>query len=328
MQPGGPADRPIRIDGLQFAHWSERIFRQMRQGRVDAVHATVAYHGSFRETVHAIEAWNQRFRAHAELVLPGRSAADIHLARGTGRTAIFLGLQNPSPLEDDLGLVEILHTLGLRFLQLTYNNQSLLASGHAEAEDGGITRMGREVIREMNRVGMVVDLSHAGERSTREAISVSRRPVAVSHANPASWCAASRNLSPAVLRELSDSGGMLGFSLYPHHLRGGSACTLEAFCRMVAETADSFGSAFLGLGSDLCQDRPASALHWMRQGRWTRAGQPEAEFPRQPEWFRDNRDFDRIAGGLCSAGLGAAEVAGIMGGNWLRFLERGLRPGA
>ncbi len=328
MNSDDRAGRPIRIDGLQFANWSGRVFRQMRDGGVDAVHATIAYHGNFRDAVRAIESWNERFRVYADLILHARNGEDVRRAKRSARTAILFGLQNPSPIEDDLGLVEILHSLGVRFMQLTYNNQSLLGSGYGETEDTGITRMGREVIREMNRVGMVIDMSHSSERSTLEAISLSRRPIAITHANPACWHSVPRNKSAAVLRALSDSGGMFGFSLYPHHLKDGSDCTLAEFCRMVAETAASFGPDCLGLGSDLCQGQPGSVLRWMRQGRWARdrEADPIAEFPRQPEWFQDNRDFDRISRGLIDAGLRESEVAGIMGANWLRFFDESFRP--
>jgi membrane dipeptidase len=121
--------------------------------------------------------------------------------------------------------------LGARFMQLSYNNQSLLATGCYEAEDPGITRMGKQVIKEMNRVGLVIDMSHSAERSTLKAIEISERPIAITHANPASWHPALRNKSDTVLKALTESGGMLGFSLYPHHLKDKSACTLESFCR-------------------------------------------------------------------------------------------------
>ena len=175
----------MRIDNLQYANWSEKIFRQMREGRVDAVHVTIAYHENFRETVLNFERWNRWFETHPDLIQPGYFAEDIDIARDAGRTAIFFGFQNPSPIEDDIGLVEILHRLGARFMQLSYNNQSLLATGCYEAEDPGITRMGREVIEEMNRVGMVVDMSHSADRSTIEAAEISARPIAITHANPA-----------------------------------------------------------------------------------------------------------------------------------------------
>ncbi len=320
------------IDGLQYANWSEKIFRQMRQGGVDAVHVTVTYHETFRETVLRIEEWNRRFEQFPDLIFQGRSASDIKVARDTGRTAIFFGSQNPSCMEDDIGLVEILHTLGLRFMQLTYNNQSLLASGCYEAEDTGLTRMGREVVAEMNRVGLVVDMSHSGERSTLDAIEHSSRPIAITHANPHNWHAALRNKSDRVLRALGESGGMLGFSLYPHHLKGGSACLLQDFCDMIARTAALMGPDRIGIGTDLCQDQPDSVVEWMRVGRWTKridygeGSAANAGFPPMPDWFADNRHFAAIRTGLGQAGLSTAEVDGIMGGNWLRFFDQSFGP--
>jgi microsomal dipeptidase-like Zn-dependent dipeptidase len=322
----------MRIDGLQYANWSEKVFRQMREGGLDAVHVTVAYHETFRETVLQLERWNRRFERFADLILKGETAADIDRARETGRTAIFFGAQNPSPIEDDIGLVEILHTLGLRFMQLSYNNQSLLATGCYEAEDPGLTRMGRAVIAEMNRVGLVIDMSHSAERSTIEAAEVSARPIAITHANPAAWHPARRNKSEAVLRAVTRRGGMLGFSLYPHHLRDGSACTLESFCTMIAETAERHGAEHLGIGSDLCQDQPDSVVEWMRTGRWTKEidyGKGSAAapgFPPMPVWFRDNRDFGRIAEGLAATGMSQAEIDGVMGGNWYRFFGAEFGP--
>ena len=210
------------IDGLQYANWSEKIFKQMREGKVDAVHVTITYHENFRETVLQIEKWNRFFEQFPDLIFQGRTALDLELARETGRTAIYFGSQNPSCIEDDIGLVEILHALGLRFMQLTYNNQSLLATGCYEADDMGLTRMGREVVSEMNRVGLVVDMSHSGERSTLDAIDHSSRPIAITHANPSFWHPALRNKSDDVLKALGESGGMLAFSIYPHHLKNGS----------------------------------------------------------------------------------------------------------
>lgn len=313
------------IDGLQYSNWSEDIFRQLRAGGVDAVHVTLVYHENFRETVANIERWNRWFERWPDLIFQGFDAEDVALARATGRTAIFFGSQNPSCIEDDIGLVEVLHRLGIRFMQLTYNNQSLLATGCYESEDAGLTRMGREVVAEMNRVGMVVDMSHSGERSTLAAVDHSTRPIVVSHANPASWHPARRNKSDTVIAALAQTGGMFGFSLYPHHLKEGSACRVEDFCTMIARTAERFGTHFLGIGTDLCQNQPDSVVEWMRTGRWTKAvdygeGSKDAPgFPQMPGWFSDNRDFGNIAEALRKTGFSVTEVESIMGGNWVRF---------
>lgn len=320
------------IDGLQYANWSEKIFRQMRAGGVDAVHVTIAYHEMFRETVQNFEQWNRWFEQYPDLIMKGQWASDIDVARATGRTAIFFGFQNPSPMEDDIGLIEILHSLGARFMQLTYNNQSLLATGCYEDHDPGITRMGRQVIKEMNRVGLVVDMSHSADRSTIEAAEISERPITITHANPYEWQPALRNKRDDVIRVVTERGGMFGFSIYPHHLKGKGACTLQEFCDMIARTADQYGPQHFGIGSDLCQDHPDSVVEWMRVGRWSKEidyGEGSAAapgFPPMPEWFQDNRDFGTIKSGLKVAGLSEADVAGIMGGNWYGFFDQNFGP--
>ena len=315
------------IDGLQYANWSEKIFKQMRNGNVDAVHVTITYHENFRETVLQIEKWNRFFEQFPDLIFQGRTAADIKLAKDTKRSAIFFGSQNPSCMEDDIGLVEILHTLGLRFMQLTYNNQSLLAAGCYEAEDTGLTRMGREVVSEMNRVGLVVDMSHSAERSTLDAIEYSSRPIAITHANPSFWHSALRNKSNGVLKALGDSNGMLGFSIYPHHLKGGSNCSVQSFCDMVAITIELMGEDNVGIGTDLCQDQPDSVVEWMRVGRWTKStdyGEGSVDkpgFPDMPNWFGGNLDFSNIITGLKNTGMDQSMISKVMGGNWFNFFR-------
>ena len=320
------------IDNLQYANWSEKIFRQLRAGGVDAIHVTIAYHETFREMVLNLEKWNRWFEQYPDLICRATSAKDVRAAKEAGRTAVLFGFQNPSPIEDDIGLIEICHQLGARFMQLTYNNQSLLATGCYEAEDMGLTRFGKEAVREMNRVGLVIDMSHSAERSTLETIEASTRPIAITHANPHWWHPALRNKSDTVLRALTEAGGMLGFSLYPHHLVGGTACTLESFCEMIAEAAKLYGAQNLGLGSDLCQDQPDSIVEWMRVGRWSKSidyGEGSADnpgFPPMPDWFQDNRDWGNVREGLAQVGFNADEIDGLMGNNWLRFYETEFEP--
>ncbi|MCP5080775.1 MAG: membrane dipeptidase [Alphaproteobacteria bacterium] len=320
------------IDGLQYANWSEKIFRQMREGGVDAVHVTICYHEMFRETVINIERWNRWFETYPDLICHAKTGDDVRAAKAAGRTAIVFGFQNCSPIEDDIGLIEICHSLGARFMQLTYNNQSLLATGAYEAEDTGLTRFGKQVVKEMNRVGLVIDMSHSAERSTLDAIEFSSRPIAITHANPHTWHPGLRNKSDTVLKALAQAGGMLGFSMYPHHLKGASECTLTSFCEMIARTADLMGVDHIGIGSDLCQDQPDSVVEWMRVGRWSKeidygeGSKDNAGFPPQPPWFGDNRDFGNIAMGLRDMGFGDDETDKVMGGNWLRFFDENFGP--
>ncbi len=320
------------IDGLQYCRWDRAIFEQMRAADVSAVHVTIAYHELFREVVTNISAWKALFREHGDLIVPARTAADVREAAAVEKTAIIFGFQNCSPIEDDIDLIEILHDLDVRFMQLSYNNQSLLATGCYEDEDPGITRFGKQAIAEMNRVGMVIDMSHSAERSTLEAIELSQRPIAISHANPSFWMPALRNKSDAVLRALGQSGGMLGFSLYPFHLKDTSACTLDGFCAMVMQTAELMGIEHIGLGSDLCQGHDDGVVQWMRNGRWSREtdfGEGSKSAPGWPDpvpWFTGNEDFPNITQGLLDVGFDTDDVDRIMGRNWLDFFERSFGP--
>ncbi|XKE45140.1 dipeptidase [Halomonas organivorans] len=320
------------VDGLQYSNWSREIFEQMREGGVDAVHATLVYHENTRETLSRLGEWNRRFEAHGDLIQPVRAPGDIERARQAGKVGIFLGAQNCSPIEDDIDMVAVMRDLGLLIMQLTYNNQSLLACGCYEAEDSGITRFGRQVIREMNRVGMVIDMSHSAERSTLEAVELSERPVIISHANPASFHPAKRNKSDRVLRAIAESGGILGFSAYPFHLKNGPDCSLEDFCDMVARTADLMGIEHIGIGTDLCQAQPTSVLEWMRNGRWSKemdygeGSQANADWPRPLSWLRDSRDFPNLITGLRRRGFDESSIARVMGRNWVELLERAAVP--
>ena len=325
-------EKPILIDNLQYANYSPALFDEMAEAGLSAVHVTICYHENFRQTVENMISWNRHIEAHPDRLMHGRTANDVRIAAETGRTAIFYGFQNCAPIEDDIGLIEIVYQLGARFMQLTYNNQSLLATGCYEEDDTGLTRFGVQAVAEMNRVGLVIDMSHSAERSTLEAIDVSSRPITITHANPDWWHPARRNKSDEVLRALTDRGGMLGFSLYPHHLKSGSDCTLASFCEMIAEAASRYGAENLGVGSDLCTDQPDKVVEWMRNGRWSRQldfGEGSADnpgFPDQPDWFRSIRDFPNIGAGLADIGFSKDEINGLMGLNWLRFYEHNFTP--
>ncbi|WP_440652252.1 membrane dipeptidase [Candidatus Pelagibacter sp. HIMB1542] len=317
----------FKIDNLQYCNWSRKIFETNRAAGLDAVHVTIVYHEDYDELLIELNKWEKIFEANSDLIFPGKDFKDIEKAKLENKTAIFFGFQNCSPIEDDIGLVEKVHELGCRFMQLTYNNQSLLATGCYEKIDSGVTNFGREAIKEMNRVGIVIDMSHSAEKSTMDAIEISEKPIAITHANPSFWHAAKRNKSSDLLKALSDSGGMLGLSLYPHHLKNNTNCTLDSFCEMVAKTAEIMGASKIGIGSDLCLDQPDSVVEWMRNGTWTKTknygegSKNKPGFPKQPDWFEDARGFPNIEKGLKKIGFSEDETHGILGNNWYNFYK-------
>jgi len=316
-----------KIDNLQYCNWSRKIFEINRSAGLDAVHVTIVYHEDFDELQLEIKKWEKLFHENSDLIFLGKNFQDIDKANKENKTAIFFGFQNCSPIEDDINLVEKVHQLGCRFMQLTYNNQSLLATGCYEKVDSGVTNFGREVIREMNRVGLVVDMSHSAEKSTLDAIEFSEKPIAITHANPSFWHPAKRNKSSDLLKILSDSGGMLGLSLYPHHLKDNTNCTLDSFCEMVAKTAEIMDVKKIGIGSDLCLDHPDTVVEWMRNGTWSKSknygegSKNKPGFPKQPDWFLDARGFSNIEKGLKKAGFSDTETHGILGNNWYNFYK-------
>ncbi len=316
-----------KIDNLQYCNWSRKIFEINRSAGLDAVHVTIVYHEDFDELQLEIKKWEKLFHENSDLIFLGKNFQDIDKANKQNKTAIFFGFQNCSPIEDDINLVEKVHQLGCRFMQLTYNNQSLLATGCYEKVDSGVTNFGREVIREMNRVGLVVDMSHSAEKSTIDAIEFSEKPIAITHANPSFWHPAKRNKSSDLLKILSDSGGMLGLSLYPHHLKDNTNCTLDSFCEMVAKTAEIMDVKKIGIGSDLCLDHPDTVVEWMRNGSWSKSknygegSKNKPGFPKQPDWFLDARGFSNIEKGLKKAGFSDTETHGILGNNWYNFYK-------
>jgi len=316
-----------RIDNLQYCNWSRDIFQINREANLDAVHVTVVYHEDYDEFIQRTKEWKNFFNENSDLIFLGRNFKDIEKANLEKKTAIFFGFQICSPIEDDIALIEKVHEHGCKFMQLTYNNQSLLATGCYEKNDSGVTNFGKEAIKEMNRVGIVIDMSHSAEKSTFDAIEISEKPIAITHANPSFWYKAIRNKSNDLLKTLASSGGMLGLSLYPHHLKDGSNCTLENFCEMAAKTAEIMGVKNIGIGSDLCINHPDSVVEWMRNGTWTKTknygegSKNKSGFPKQPNWFLDARGFKNLETGLKKIGFNEEETNGILGNNWYNFYK-------
>ena len=316
-----------KIDNLQYCKWSREVFQINRDAGLDAVHVTVVYHEDYDEFLKRANEWNTHFKENSDLIFLGKNYKDIEKAKSENKTAIFFGFQNCSPIEDNIDLVEKVHEHGCRFMQLTYNNQSLLATGCYEKNDSGVTNFGKEVIKEMNRLGIVIDMSHSAEKSTFDAIELSEKPIAITHANPSFWYKALRNKSTDLLKTLAASKGILGLSLYAHHLKDSTNCKLESFCEMAAKTAEIMGVKNIGIGSDLCLNQPDSVVEWMRNGTWTKTknfgegSKSKPGFPKQPDWFIDARGFKNLELGLKKVGFNDNDVNDILGNNWYNFYK-------
>lgn len=315
------------VDGLQCGTFNRTVFEELRAGGVSCVTNTIGFWDTPEEALQAIADWYALEREHGDLIQIATTTADIAAAEAAGRTAVLLGSQNSSLLGDRLDFVEVFARLGLRVMQLTYNIQNTLGGSCYEQPDSGLSRFGRNVVAEMNRCGVVVDLSHVGERTSLDAIEASEHPVAVTHSFPREFVEHPRNKSRELLDALAARGGVIGLSVYPN-ITGEWSQTLEKWCELVARIAERIGVEHVAIGSDLGRFIGEQDLVWMRQGRWSReqeygAGSPQ--FPGvvdDPEWCNTAAQLSSIADGLGRAGFSGDEVGEICGGNWLRVYRQ------
>ena len=318
----------LRIDALEYSVWDRTRFLEWREGKLDAVHVTLAIWETSRETLRAVGEWTRHFYNNADLIMEARTAADILEAKRQGKTAVILGLQNTTAFEDDLDLVWGFHSAGIRIAQLTYNIQNSVGSGCWESEDSGIsTHYGKHLLKEMNQVGMLIDISHCGERTCMDAIEISEVPIALTHGNPREFVGLDvelpmRNRSTELINLLAERGGVIGLSMYPRLAPGGDKCTLELFCDMVAWTVDLVGINHVGIGSDLYLGHEPKVINWWRMGRWARESAiPHSGLPTFPTWMDSPAKFGNIAEGLAKKGFSEDEQGLILGGNFLNLFD-------
>ncbi|MFD3982304.1 dipeptidase [Streptomyces griseus] len=318
------------VDALQFVKPARERFEEWHAAGISGVHATVAIWEDSTETMREVGRWQRLLAENSDLLAEGRSADDVRAAGDDGRTAVILGFQNSSPFEDDLDLVGAFHQAGVRIAQLTYNTQNSAGAGCWEGDDAGLSRTyGINLIREMNRVGMLIDVSHCNERTSLEALEASERPVAITHANPRGFVGenvelAFRNKSDTVLKKAAESGGVVGLSMYPRIAPSGVDCTIDQFCDMVTYTVDLIGVDHVGLGSDYYAGQGDEELHWWRQGRWSRKPMVPISGPVEfPAWFAAGSGYATVLEHLRKRGFSESEIERIAGGNWLRMFDAG-----
>jgi microsomal dipeptidase-like Zn-dependent dipeptidase len=179
----------------------------------------------------------------------------------------------------------------------------------------------------MNRLGLMIDLSHAGKQTCLDAIEFSKKPVAISHANPNFFHKSIRNIDDDVLKKLSNKNGFIGLSLYPYHLKNHGDCKVEDFCEMVKRLINIMGEDSIGIGSDLCMNWPDEVVMWMRNGKWTKkidygeSKDKNANWPKQPLWYSKPEDLPTLVDAMVSNGLNEKIAYKIGGINWLNFMS-------
>lgn len=313
------------IDGLQCGHFDREAFQSLQKAGVGGVVVTCGFWEGTLESLDSLGRWRDLVRDNADVAEIAKTSADVARIGGAGKVAVILGFQNANLFEGRIRLVEMFAELGVRVVQLTYNNQNELGGSCYEDEDSGLARFGKEVIFEMNRAGILVDCSHVGDRTTLDAIEASQKPIAVTHANARSLFDHKRNKSDDVIKALGQTGGVIGCAAY-RNITGDEYCkTIEAWCTMVARTAEIAGVDTVAIGTDRSHNFTAPDYAWMRQGRWTRGVQYGASAPGKPlkapppDWFQTVEDIRVIPEGLRAVGFSQEEIDKITHKNWLRL---------
>ena len=318
----------VTIDSLICSRMDRRAIEDTLAGGIDCVTVTCGFWEDATESMDAVVRWGELVTDNADLAVLVREPGDIDRAAADGKLAILLGFQNSSFLQGRLGYVELFKKMDVHVAQLTYNVQNDVGGSCYEPADSGLTRYGREVVAEMNRVGMVVDLSHVGNRTSLEAIEASERGVAITHANPQSLVDHPRNKSDDVLRALQKNRGVLGVTMY-HNITRGYHETIDQWSEMVARTVDLIGVDCVGIGTDHNQHGDEGYLRWMRNGRWSRQEQKGAGLgppPARRSWYTTPLSHREVLPALLRRGFDEREAGQILGGNWHRFYAQNLTP--
>lgn len=331
-------DEATVVDGLiaTDAYLTDpEYWSHLPEGGVDGANFTVgSYRDSFESTLEQItDIRRQTEEIDAQVI---ETAADIDVAVDRGETAVVLGFQDTKPLGDDIWKLDLFADLGVRVIQLTYNKQNYVGAGCCEPEDTGLSSFGRDVVDRCNDRGVVVDLSHCGDRTTMDTIEQSSDPVACTHVGVGELCdAPGRNKTDRQLEALAENGGVAGMTLFPALVKREQGShkvaesTVEDVLDHIDHAVDVMGVDHVGIGTDL-DDRSldrgvtpsTSALRHYRPTCPAVYGEgPTDVYDPYPEGVHRHTELRNLTRGLVDRGYADEEIAKILGGNFLRLFE-------
>lgn len=308
------------------------VLAAVRASGITGVNLTVNASGgaatsAYEDTKARIEAWRREVGAHPGVFVSARFAADLRLAERSGRLGIVLGFQDTVPIGDDLERLDEFHRLGVRIVQLTYNVENLVGYGSLAPVDEGLTAFGREVVARLDRLRMLVDLSHCGPRTTLEAIQASARPVAVTHSGCSAVFRHPRSKDDEALRLLAERGGVIGIYLMPFLNPEGPPSADDVLAH-VQHALRVCGEDHVGIGSDqgivpldVSGDFPAQfdAVSARRQAAGIAAPR-ENTIPYVPDLNVPGR-MEVVADLMSSRGHPDRVIEKVIGANWMRLFE-------
>lgn len=322
----------ITIDGCVQIH-RDGDFWTMEPGELTALVVTVAHPlDRFYRAMQAMTEWYEFSREFPERILLAASSRDIIRAKEEKKTAIVMCFQGPKPIEDDLSNLELFHKLGLRVMQIAYNGRSYLADGSTEPGNAGLSAFGRLAIQEMNRLGILIDLSHVGERSSIEAAELSSLPVVCSHSNPKAVTDNPRNISDAEIKAIAEKGGTVGACWWGPLCwrdRSHGRPTTEDFFAHVDYLMELVGPDHISIATDITDGTRLIQGGWPKDWYSQRYPAVSSDYDRLVESQLDTPSryaigldhltaWPNMTRGLVKRGYSDEDILKILGGNMLR----------
>jgi membrane dipeptidase len=314
---------PVPRDGVPPA---SSDLQQARQSGITAVNYTVSGR-NFDDTVKSIAFAQWLAEQHPDIWLLVRRHSDLARAKRERKTGIILGFQFTEPFENDLSLLETFRGLGVRIIQMSYNNRGLLGDGCLEPGNAGLSKRGKDAVAKLNQLGIAVDLSHCGQQTTADGIATSSKPVLITHTGCNAVHRHPRNKDDRELRALADRGGVIGVYFMPYLCTSPQVPSRDIVLQHLAHALQICGEDHVGIGSDnsvqaveLTEDQRKRFLDDMANRKRVGIAAPEEDrLPYVPD-LNGPRKLETLAAGLAQRGHGSSAITKVLGGNFSRVL--------
>jgi membrane dipeptidase len=262
--PIASAGTGIVIDGLMGGVLTPRVIERLAGSGLTAINLTAVRIGAtLHEALSDLAVVRETIERNSRQLQLATTAADIRSAKATGRVGIVIGMQDTEPIGRNISVLRTLRDIGVRIIQITHNRQCYVGTGCVEP-DSGLTAFGRQLVAEMNRLGLVVDLSHCGPKTTLNAIRCSSQPIMCTHANPLAICPSPRNKSDEIITELAARGGVMGMAAWSPILHRGNRKRprLSDLNTCIDHVLRIAGTDHISIGTDLCDDLTPTPESW------------------------------------------------------------------
>lgn len=315
----------VIIDSLlacSYAPENRDYLEEMRQAGVTAVHTSIVGDESanFYNVFERIASWYQGLEKYSDIIMLVKTSKDIEIARKLNKIGIILGFQTTRPIENNVDFLNIFHRLGIRVIQLTYQRKNWVGNGCGERTDSGLSRFGIEAIKRMNELGILIDVSHSGDKTTMEAIEFSEKPIACTHSNPRALCDVVRNKTDEQLKALADKGGVIGLNVFSTFVKRDGSATLDDFLDMIDYVVNLVGIDHVGLGLDFAPFMTRQFLaKWKTENPEIGEG---VEYDRKyPKGVDSILFLPELTKGLVRRGYSEEKIKKILGGNSFNLLK-------